>query len=139
MKLKIQVYIPDLGLRELLKVYLTGQGHEVFAFRDVAICPWYRNLHDESCRCTREHSCADAIIVDIHLSHINVIEFLKLQRQRGCQTIDENKAVLSAGLTKPLGKAIKEFGCHHIKKPFHLDDIKIWLDGCEARLAARRQ
>lgn len=139
MKLKVQVYVPDLGLRELLKVYLAGQGHEVFAFRDVSVCPLYRNLNDESCRCAREQPCTDALIVDIHQSHVNVIEFLKLQRQRGCKTIDANKAVLSAGMTKPLEKAIREFGCHHIKKPFHLDDIKSWLDGCKTRLAARQQ
>lgn len=138
MRLKIQVYVPDLGLRELLKVYLTGQGHEVFVFGDVTVCPWYRNRHDESCQCAYEQPCADAIIIDSHLSHLNVIEFLKLQRQRGCKTIDANKAVLSAGLTRPVGKALRDFGCHHIKKPFRLEDIRRWLDGCETRLAAKQ-
>lgn len=139
MKLKIQLYIPDLGLRELLKVYLAGQGHEVFAFRDVAACPLYRNLAHEDCRCDEGQPCADVVLVDIHLSHINVLEFLTLQRQRGCKTIDANKAVLSASRTKVIEKAIREFGCHHIKKPFYLDDLRVWLDGCKTRLAASRQ
>lgn len=139
MKLKIQVYVPDLGLRELLKVYLAGQGHEVLLFRDVAVCPRYRNLNDENCQCAQEQPCADALIVDTQLSHLNVVEFLKLQQQRGCKTINANKAILSAGMSKPLEKAIREFGCHPIRKPFHLEDISRWLDGCKKRLAANRQ
>jgi CheY-like chemotaxis protein len=139
MKLKIQIYVPDLGLRELLKIYLSGQGHEVVAFRDVAACPRYRNLNDEHCQCAQEQPCADALLVDSQMSHVNVVEFLKLQRLRGCKMMDANKVVLSAGLTSPLEKAVKEFGCHHIKKPFHLEDISKWLDGCKERLAARRQ
>lgn len=139
MKLKILVFDPDLGLRELLKTYLSGQGHEVFAFEDVASCPLYRNLKGGSCRCDREQSCADAILVDIHMPHINTIDFLKLQRHRGCKAIDANKAVMSAGMTKSIETLIKELGCHHIKKPFRLADIKGWIDGCVARLAANRQ
>ncbi|MCM2264457.1 MAG: hypothetical protein NDI73_04600 [Desulfuromonadales bacterium] len=137
MKLKILVFEPDLGLRELLKVYLSGQGHSVFAFTDVTACPLYRNLTDENCRCALEQPCADAILVDTHMTQINVIDFLKLQRQRGCKAIDANKAVMSANMTKALEMATREFGCHPIKKPFHLGDIKSWIDGCKARLAAR--
>lgn len=139
MKLKILVFDPDLGLRELLKVYLAGQGHEVSAFQDVTACPLYRNLKDEKCRCTKEKPCADAILVDIRMPHLNAIDFLKLQRQRGCKALDANKAVMSASMTKTIETAIAEFGCHHIKKPFHLEEIKNWVNGCKARLAARPQ
>lgn len=139
MKLKILVFDPDLGLRELLKVYLAGQGHEVFAFSEATVCPLYRNLKDENCRCTQEKPCADAILVDIHMPHINAIDFLKLLRHRGCKALDANKAVMSTSMTKPLETAIAEFGCHHIRKPFHLGDIKTWVDDCKARLAARQQ
>lgn len=138
-KLKILVFDPDLGLRELLKVYLAGKGHEVFAFSDATVCPLYRDLQDENCRCPLEKPCADAMLVDIHTPHINAIDLLELQRHRGCKALDENKAVMSASITKALETAVTAFGCHHIRKPFHLGDINSWIDGCKARLAARRQ
>lgn len=139
MKLKTLIFDPDLGLRELLKVYLGGQGHEVLAFKDVTVCPLFRNLHDEHCHCSQERPCADAMLMDLRMPHINAIDFLKLQRQRGCKMIDANKAVMSASMTRALEAAIEAFGCHHIKKPFHLADINTWIEACAARLAARQQ
>lgn len=139
MRLKILIFDQDLGLRELLKVYLAGQGHEVQAYKDVTVCPLFRNLQDENCRCSRQQPCADAVLVDLRMPHINAIDFLKLQRQRGCKAADANKAIMSASMTKALEAAIEAFGCHHIKKPFHLTDIKNWIEACAARLAARQQ
>lgn len=139
MKLKILIFDPDLGLRELLKVYLAGQGHEVQAYQDVTVCPLFRNLHDEHCHCSQQRPCADAVLMDIRMPHINAIDFLKLQRQRGCKAVDANKAIMSASMTKALEATIEAFGCHHIRKPFHLADIKNWIETCAARLAARQQ
>ncbi|NJC88574.1 MAG: response regulator [Desulfuromonas sp.] len=139
MKLKILVFDPEHSLRELLRTYLNRQGHEVHAFRDPTVCPLYRNLLDEQCCCPQERPCADAVLIDIGMPNIDALDFLRLQRRRGCKALDANKAVMSASMTKPLEEAIETFGCHHIKKPFRLEEIKGWLEECAARSAARQQ
>lgn len=137
MKLKILVLDQDAGLQKLLKTYLTVQGHEVQTFRDPAACPLYRQLLDERCCCPQERPCADVIIADIGMPHINALDFLRLQRRRGCKAPDANKAVMSASMPRALVMAIKELGCHHIKKPFHLSEIGRWVEECAARIADR--
>ena len=136
MKLKIVVFDQEQSLRNLLRVYLAGQGHEVQAFRAPDVCPLYHNLLAERCCCPRERPCADVVLIDSRLQNINALEFLKLQRRHGCKALDANKAVMSASMTKTQEEAIAEFGCHHIRKPFRLAEIKSWIKACAARLAA---
>lgn len=137
MKLKILVLDQEQSLRELLRTYLTRQGHDVMAYGDPATCPLYRNLTNERCCCTRTSSCADVILADINLPTVNTLDFLELQRRRGCKALDANKAVLSTRATNELRAAIEAFGCHLIKKPFRLEEIGSWLRDCQKRLAAK--
>lgn len=138
-KHRILVFDQDHSLRELLRTYLGGQGYEVLAFSDPTICPLYHKLLDEKCRCPKNRPCADSVLIDIKMKEINAFDFLKLQRQRGCKALDANKAVMSASMAHKLEAELAEFGCHYIKKPFRLDEIKSWIEGCVARLAARQQ
>lgn len=137
--MKILVFDPDQSLRELLRLYLAGHGHEVLAFKDPTVCPLYMKQHDERCRCPKDAPCGDVIIVDDQLPHLSALDFFKLQRRRGCKALDANKAVMSVRMTSALAAAIAEFGCHHIVKPFRLGEIKQWVEACRARLAARQQ
>lgn len=139
MKLKILIFDQQCGLRELLKTFLSHQGHEILAFQDPTVCPLYRKLLDEQCCCPKESPCADVILADIDMPNINALDFLKLQRRRGCKALDANKAVMSVRMTSALAAAIAEFGCHHIVKPFRLGEIKQWVEECRARLVARQQ
>lgn len=136
MKLRILVFDQEHSLRELLKTFLKQQGHEVLAYNDPTVCPLYGNLTDEGCCCPQERPCADAVLVDINTPKINAFEFLKLQRSRGCKALDANKAVMSAYLSGALDQAITEFGCHHIGKPFRLQEIRKWIDECAERVAS---
>ncbi|MCM2264363.1 MAG: response regulator [Desulfuromonadales bacterium] len=139
MKLKILVFDQEHSLRELLRTILAAQGHEVMAFSDPTVCPLFGNLLNEQCCCIKEHPCADAVLIDIKMPSISALDFLKLQRRRGCKALDANKAVMSASMTRDLEEAIQEFGAHHIKKPFRLTEIKSWINECAGRLAAVHQ
>lgn len=132
--MKILVFEPDNSLRELLRIYLAGQGHEVLAFRDPTVCPLYENLADEVCCCPMDAPCGDVVIIDNKMPHISAIDFLRLQRRRGCKALDANKAVMSASMTQQLEMELAEFGCHHIRKPFQLSRIREWVDECLGRL-----
>lgn len=139
MKLKILVFDTENSLRELLRVFLSHQGHEVQIFRDPSVCPVYQNLMNEQCSCPREQPCADVVIMDIDMPNLSALEFLRLQRKRGCRMLDANKAVMSSSQSSVVHRAMAEFGCHHIPKPFLLGEIKRWVEACAERLAASRQ
>ena len=139
MNVKILVFDTENSLRQLLRVFLSHQGHEVQIFRDPSVCPIYRNLLNEQCCCPREKPCADVVIMDIDMPNINALDFLKLQRQRGCKALDANKAVMSDSRSSVVDRAVAEFGCHHIIKPFRLGEIKAWVTACAERLTASRQ
>lgn len=137
--MRILVFEPDNSLRELLHIYLAGQGHEVLAFPDPAVCPLFANLGAEDSGCPNSSPCGDVVIIDNQMPHISAIDFLKLQRRRGCKALDANKAVMSASMTKQLEEVINEFGCHHIRKPFQLSKINTWVDECLKRVVQSRK
>ena len=139
MNLKVLVFDTENSLRELLRIFLSHQGHEVQVFRDPSVCPVYRNLLSEHCCCPRETPCADVVMMDIDMPNISAIDFLKLQRKRGCKALDANKAVMSGSQSSVVHRAMTEFGCHHITKPFRLGEIKRWVEECAERLASSRQ
>lgn len=138
MKLKILVFDPEVGLRELLRAYLSGQGHEVYTFSDPTVCPVYRNSLDEACRCPQSAPCADVLLADFRLSQIDALGFMKLQSERGCLSLPENRAVVSSELTPARQRALAELGYHYIRKPFKLSEIGKWVRECAARVAAAR-
>lgn len=136
--MKVLVFDPDSSLRELLRIYLTGHGHEVLAFRDPTVCPLYANLAEGACCCPQDAPCGDVVIIDNKMPQISAIDFLRLQRRRGCKALDVNKAIMSASMTRQLEQEIAAFGCHHIRKPFQLRQIKEWMEQCAGRLAKQR-
>lgn len=138
MKLKIMVFDQEQSLRQLLKTFLVQQGHEVEVYSDPSICPLYLTLTNESCCCTRERPCADVIFACIDTPRVNAVDFLELQRRRGCKMLDANKAVMSNYLSSTLDKALATLGCHHIGKPFRLTEIRAWVDECRQRLTKEK-
>jgi CheY-like chemotaxis protein len=139
MKLKILVFDHEQSLRQLLKTFLLQLGHEVEVYSDPAVCPLYRDLLNDTCSCPRETPCADVVFAGIDTHGVNAVEFLRVQRNRGCKMLDANKAVMSNYLTSALDQAIATFGCHHIGKPFRLTDIRKWLQECTERLAETKK
>ena len=137
MGLRILIFDREESLLELLNIVLSAAGHQVQTFTDPSFCPLFFLREETGACCTREQPCADALLADLDLPQINALDFLKLQRQRGCKALDANKAVMSASLTEDLQREINEFGGEYIKKPFHLADILAWVEGCAQRLAAR--
>jgi len=139
MKLKILVIDQEQSLRQLLKTFLSQQGHEVEVYSDPTNCPLYGTMLNETCCCPSERPCADVVFADIDTPRINAVEFLKLQRSRGCKMLDANKAIMSSHLTGALDRAIAALDCHYIGKPFRLAEIRKWLQECVERLAEARK
>ena len=134
--LRIFIFDDDPSITKLLQLVLSSQGHHVQTFQNPIYCHIYQN---NQCQCPQEFPCADVIISDIMMPHMNGIDLLRLQRDKGCKAPAENKALMSAKTNTTQKEAVEELGCHFIKKPFHLDDICEWIEACSERLPQERQ
>ena len=130
-KLRVIVFEDNQAVSDLFKKMLQGFGHHVRTFSDPTV---FHACKDLGCEYPEDFPCADALIVDIMMPNMSGIEFLKLQRERGCKILHENKALMSAVTSPQQQAAVEEFGCHFFKKPFRLSEVKKWLEGCAERI-----
>ncbi len=133
--LRIFVFDDDPSVAKLLQLVLSSKGHSVQTFIDPSFCHLYQ---DQQCQCPQDSPCADIMITDMMMPHMNGIELLQMQRDRGCKVIVANKALLSAKNETQLKDATKELGCHFIRKPFRLADICDWVEECAERVPDSR-
>ena len=133
--LRIHIIDDDPAISLLLVRLISSLGHLVNPFQNPTACPIYSQAR---CECPRELPCADVIISDIMMPKMDGIAFFKKQRQRGCKALDENKALMSASVTPQQQAAVDELGCHFIKKPFHISEIRQWLEDCAERSSKDR-
>lgn len=132
-KLRILVFDDDPAISVLFKRLLTSMGHDVRVYADPTACPIYNTPR---CDCPREHPCADVILSDFMMPNMNGIEFFENQRKRGCKAPDANKAIISAAASPEQKEAFRRLGCHFIKKPFKIAEIRGWLEECTERILA---
>jgi len=130
-KLRVIVFEDNQAVSDLFKKMLQGFGHHVLTFSDPTV---FHVCRDPECEYHEDSSCADALIVDIMMPNMNGIEFMKLQRERGCNILHENKALMSAVTSPQQQAAVEEFGCHFFKKPFKISEVKKWLEECAERI-----
>ena len=135
MKLRIIIIDDDPAVNLMLKTALTNLGHHVLSFSDPTACPL---LKMESCSCPQEFPCADVIISDIDMPNMSGIDLFKLQKQRGCKAVFENKALVSGTIKKEHFDAIKQLGCKFFHKPFKLVDLTRWVEECAKRIPKGR-
>lgn len=132
MKLRILVLDDDPDIRNMLEVALSEKGHEVKTFSDPTEIPFF---HDKSCPCRPEDSCADALLADIVMPHVEGIDFLKSIKTQGCWPLSiGNVAIISGYLTLHYMNDLNDMDVQYFRKPFQLQDIYNWADDCVKRL-----
>ncbi|MBW2690329.1 MAG: response regulator [Deltaproteobacteria bacterium] len=130
--MRIIIIEDDQTLATLIKNLLFIKGHEVQVFSDPTVWPIYK---DHEPQCPKNSSCADVIISDHLMPNMTGIDFFKLQRLRGCNVLDANKALVTGSdIDDGLKNDIEELGCHYICKPFRVSEIIKWIDECAERL-----
>lgn len=136
-KLQILIFEDNPAMAELMKLVMEKSGHAVQVFSEPTICPVY---HDHDADCTRETPCADIIFADQKMPNMLGLDFLKLQRSRGCKALDKNKALVTASeISSDLRREVDNFGFHYIKKPFRINEITKWVDECSERIQSAQR
>lgn len=130
--LKILLFEDDPTISLLLQVTLEQRGHSVQMFDNPTVCPVFEG-HDKGC--PKEKPCADIVITDNMMPNISGIDFLVMQRERGCKAQDVNKAIITgATLSKEALAKIESLGCKLFKKPFRISEFMAWIAQCEKRM-----
>jgi DNA-binding NtrC family response regulator len=117
----------------LLWKFLEKRGYEVFTFLDPDSCPLHRT---PSCNCPMDHACVDIIITDINMPNVSGLEFIEDQLKKGCKV--KNIALMSGKWSDYEVEYAKRLGCQFFRKPFGLDELNEWLDGCEKKIDTNR-
>ncbi len=117
---------------DLFREFFSTRGYEVFSYVSPVICP----IRDKKGNlCNTDYPCADVIITDFAMPHLNGLELLQEQARHGCKLKRENKAVMSGYLDKESHRRIKQLGYAFFQKPVEFSEISAWLDECEKRVA----
>lgn len=120
----------DPSTSKLLQLYLLKLGERVMTFAEPSCCPVYGN---DSCRCERTLPCADIIISDYHMPHMNGLELFLQQEARGCKSLAQNKLIISAGISQQEKEEILAHGYRYLEKPFRLELIATFIQECALR------
>jgi len=130
--ISVVIYEKDLQQALLFGKMVESLGYTVRVYSAPTDCPIYAS---HTCTCPQTNPCADIVLIDYDMSHMNGIELLELQRTLGCKTRFENKAIMSTSLSVQLKEIIASLGCQFFCKPLRRIELKSWLDACATRLA----
>lgn len=116
---------------EILEMFLSKRGYEVFSFPEPIVCPVFRN-NDRHCH--NDKPCADIMISDYKMPVMTGFELLKRQKEKGCGLDIRNKAIISGYFDDRDEANIDQLGCAFFRKPFRLEELWTWIKACEERM-----
>ncbi len=130
-KPRVLIFDDDTQILSMLERYFTLKGYDAQAFDEPSSCSIYGDSADG---CGNLYPCADMIITDFDMPHMNGVEMLERQKARGCRLQAVNKAVISGFMEDEYLAKAKAMGCAFFKKPFLLTDLDPWIKKCESRM-----
>jgi len=133
-RLRILLFEDNGLIRSMLGRLLLKQGWEVFSFPDPEVCPLQQS---PSCGCHLPEVCADAIVTDLEMPHIDGYTFVRDLLQKGCRI--HNLAMLTDSQDTVLLERATAFGFAVFTKSEGTSRLLEWLRGIEAHLQAERQ
>ncbi len=115
----------------VFKDFFSTRNYAVLSYTMPVVCP----LRDEKGNlCNTDYPCADVIITDFEMPHMNGLELLQEQSKHGCKLQRENKAVMSGHLDEESHRKIKQLRYAFFQKPIDFSKFSAWLDECEKRV-----
>jgi CheY-like chemotaxis protein len=137
MQLKFRaIVVDDMDFcRDLLADFLNERGYEVFSFPDVTACPLFPARNSS---CPQQNACADFLLTDNRMPHMQGLDFLELQRQGKCPITTARKAIFSAHWTAEELSRAEQLECQIFHKPYDLLTLSSWLDQQEKLILPER-
>ncbi|OEU72883.1 MAG: hypothetical protein BA864_14295 [Desulfuromonadales bacterium C00003093] len=87
----------------------------------------------ETDRCPMETPCYNVLLTDNQMPGMTGLEFLEMQRCKGCKIPDHHKAIISGSWTRgDLDKAA-QLGCQVFHKPYAFNQIITWLEASQEK------
>ena len=123
--MKVTIFDNDISTLNLLKLFLTNQGHQPQVHTEPFSCAL--DLFKGN-QCPSDSPCADAMIINMRDPTAANLEVLVKRVAQGCKLTNSNKAIMSTCMSGPQEGAIRAMGIHTIKKPFRMADILGWLE-----------
>ena len=120
------VVIDDMDFcRDLLTDFLEDRGYQVLSLADATSCPLFppRDIN-----CPKQSACADFLLTDNRMPHMQGLDFLDLQATSECHLKTHCKAIFSANWTQEELDKAAQLGCKIFHKPYDLAALESWLD-----------
>jgi len=126
------IVIDDMEFcRDLLTEFLEARGYQVISFPDVTACPLFPSRNAE---CIKTAACADFLLTDNRMPHMQGLDFLELMIQGKCKINPCAKAIFSALWTQEELDRAKQLNCKAFSKPYDLDMLSNWLNEQEKQI-----
>ena len=135
-KPRIMIFDDDRMFLELLHIFFSKAGYEIFSYSIPVLCPLDENAFD-SCECLAP--CADVVMSDFQMPKMTGIELLQRQSRRGCRIDNKMKAIMSGYSDEELAAQCEESGYKLFKKPFAYKELSVWLSEREQYFDLSRQ
>ena len=134
MKLRILLVDDDQNILTVFSTYFNQMGHEVITATNPTLLPVCYGRE-----CNGEHPCADMILIDFSMPRMTGLEFLELQRSRGCQLTDLNKFIMTGEPGRVDRERADALGCRVLAKPLLFSDLDKLLVQTKGNLNPDRQ
>lgn len=113
---------------------LTNRGWEVLSYPDPHACPLYAA---SGCACPPEEVCADVLVTDLDMPHMNGLAFARELLQKGCKI--PNLAMFTDSQSPESAKDASALGFVIFEKSNGITPLLLWLSEVESRVLAGRK
>ena len=133
-RMRILFFEDNAIVRLQVRRALWKHGWEVISFPDPAACSLYQCA---SCACHAAEVCADAIVTDFDMPHLDGLTFVKELLEKGCRI--ENLAMLSEIQDKTALARAKALGLSVFSKAEGIPALLEWLQHVETQIQSERR
>lgn len=123
-KPRVLLYDDDQIVLDMLKLFFTRRGYEVFDYIEPVVCPLKKN---PATRCDNFQPCVDVIISDYQMPVMTGIELLQNQSKKGCKVDSKMKVIMSGHSDEQIITQCNELGYSFFQKPFTFSKLSTWL------------
>ena len=134
MKLRILLVDDEPGIKSVYQRFFEERGHEVISAPNPTLLPVCYER-----KCAPEFPCADMVLIDFRMPKMNGLDFLQMQKEKGCKAPSENKIIMT-GMPGDLDvEQVKALGCQVLNKPLTFAELDDLLTRVESNLSPDRQ